>query len=58
MRPQCKRMATPCSPRWIPLHKKAPRDRQVGKLMREHDKVVNEANRVAFADLEPPPLGP
>jgi len=43
---------------WIPLDRKAPRDRQVGKLMREHDEVVNEANRVAFADLEPPPLGP
>jgi hypothetical protein len=43
---------------WIPLDRKAPRDRQVGKLMREHDTVVNEANRVAFADLEPPPLGP
>ena len=43
---------------WIPLPKKAPRDRQVGNLMREHDKVVNEANRVAFADLKPPPLGP
>jgi hypothetical protein len=26
--------------------------------MREHDKAVNEANRVAFADLKPPPLGP
>ncbi len=43
---------------WIPLSKKAPKDPQVGKLMREHDKIVNEANRVAFADLEPPPLGP
>ena len=44
--------------RWVPLPKKAPQDREVGKLMREHDKVVNEANRVAFADLAPPPLGP
>jgi predicted CXXCH cytochrome family protein len=43
---------------WVPLPKKAPRDRQVEKLMREHAKVVNEANRVAFADLKPPPLGP
>jgi hypothetical protein len=43
---------------WVPLSKKAPRDREVGKLMREHDKVVNDANRVAFADLKPPPLGP
>ena len=43
---------------WIPFSKRAPRDKQVGKLMREHDQVVNEANRVAFADLEPPPLGP
>lgn len=43
---------------WIRLHNKAPRDRKVEKLMREHDMVVNEANRVAFADLKPPPLGP
>ena len=43
--------------RWIPLSKKVPRDRQVGELMREHDKVVNDANRAAFADLKPPPLG-
>jgi hypothetical protein len=43
---------------WIPLPKKAPRDRDVEKLMRKHDKVVNQANKVAFADLEPPPLGP
>ena len=42
---------------WIPLPKNAPRDRDVEKLMRKHDKVVNEANKVAFADLEPPPLG-
>jgi len=44
--------------RWIPLPKNAPRDAQVEKLMREHDRVVNDANRIAFADLEPPPLGP
>jgi len=43
---------------WIPLPKKAPKDSQVEKLMREHAKVVNDANRVAFADLKPPPLGP
>ena len=43
---------------WVPLPKKAPRDRQVEKLMAEHSKVVNEANKVAFADLEPTPLGP
>jgi len=43
---------------WIPLPKKAPKDPQVEKLMREHAKVVNDANRVAFADLKPPPLGP
>jgi len=43
---------------FIPLSKKSPTDEQVGKLMRRHDKVVNEANRVAFADLQPPSLGP
>ena len=43
---------------WIPLSKSAPKDPQVEKLMREHDKVVNEANRLAFANLQPPPLGP
>lgn len=43
--------------RWVPLPKKAPRDPAVEGLMREHDKAVNEANRIAFADLEPPPLG-
>jgi hypothetical protein len=43
---------------WIPLSKSAPRDPQVEKLMREHDKAVNQANRIAFAELEPPPLGP
>jgi hypothetical protein len=44
--------------RWIPLPKNAPRDEQVEKLMRAHDRVVNDANRLAFADLKPPPLGP
>jgi len=43
---------------WIPLPKKAPKDRQVEALMRKHDKTVNDANRLAFADLKPPPLGP
>jgi hypothetical protein len=43
---------------WIRLDKNAPKDPRVQKRMHEHDKVVNEANRVAFADLEPPPLGP
>jgi hypothetical protein len=43
---------------WVPLPKRAPKDRHVETLMRQHDKVVNEANRVAFADLKPPPLGP
>jgi hypothetical protein len=43
---------------WVPLPKKAPRDPQIEKLMRAHDKAVNQANRIAFADLEPPPLGP
>jgi hypothetical protein len=44
--------------RWIPLPKKAPRDPHVEKLLRKHDKVVNDANKAAFADLKPPPLGP
>lgn len=44
--------------RWIEFPKQAPRDEQVAKLMREHDKAVNEANRVAFANLKPPPVGP
>jgi len=44
--------------RWIELRKGAPADPEVARLMGEHDKVVNEANRVAFADLKPPPLGP
>jgi predicted CXXCH cytochrome family protein len=44
--------------RWVELPKNAPRDRAVRKLMREHDRAVNEANRIAFANLKPPPLGP
>lgn len=43
---------------FVALPKKAPRDEQIEALMREHDKAVNDANRVAFADLKPPPLGP
>jgi hypothetical protein len=43
---------------WIPLPKKAPKDSAVESLMRKHDKVVNDANRIAFANLKPPPLGP
>lgn len=44
--------------RFIELPKSAPRDPRVRKHMRQHDKAVNEANRTAFADLKPPPLGP
>jgi hypothetical protein len=44
--------------RFVELRKKSPSDREVQSLMREHDKVVNEANRIAFADRKPPPLGP
>ena len=44
--------------RWVALRKSEPSDPEIEKLMREHDKVVNEANRIAFADLKPPPLGP
>ena len=44
--------------RFVELHKQAPRDGVVSKMMLEHDKAVNQANRVAFADLAPPPLGP
>ncbi len=44
--------------KWLELGKAAPTDPEVSKLMQEHDKAVNQANRVAFADLEPPPLGP
>jgi len=43
---------------WIPLPNKAPKDPAVEALMRKHDKVVNDANRIAFANLKPPPLGP
>ncbi len=43
---------------WSPLPKKAPKDPAVEALMRKHDKVVNDANRIAFANLKPPPLGP
>jgi hypothetical protein len=43
---------------WIPLPKKAPKDPAVEALMRKHDKVVNDANRLAFANLKPPSLGP
>lgn len=46
------------SARWVALRKSSLSDREVEKLMREHDKVVNEANRIAFADLKPAPLGP
>ncbi len=44
--------------KWVELPKEAPTDPEVTKLMREHDKAVNEANRKAFADLAPPSLGP
>ncbi|MDH3202492.1 MAG: multiheme c-type cytochrome [Myxococcales bacterium] len=44
--------------RWVELPKEAPTDQEVTKLMREHDKAVNQANREAFADLAPRPLGP
>ena len=44
--------------RWVPLPKNAPKDPAVEALMRKHDKVVNDANRAAFANLKPPPLGP
>ena len=44
--------------RFVELPKTAPRDGQVEKLMRKHDKAVNQANRIAFAGLKPPPLGP
>jgi hypothetical protein len=44
--------------RFVELRKKSPSDPEVTALMREHDQVVNEANRVALADLKPPPLGP
>ncbi len=43
---------------WVELPKEAPTDQAVTKLMRAHDKAVNQANRKAFADLVPSPLGP
>lgn len=46
------------SVQWVELDPDAPSDPTVNGLMRAHDKAVNEANREAFADLEPPPLGP
>lgn len=45
------------SAQWVELSNEAPTDEDVTKLMREHDKAVNQANREAFADLTPPPLG-
>lgn len=44
--------------RWIPLPKASPTDREVGEMMRAHDKEVNEANRRRLANVKPPPLGP
>ncbi len=44
--------------KWVELPKEAPTDEEVTKLMREHDKAVNQANREAFADLAPRALGP
>ncbi|MGB5808901.1 MAG: cytochrome c family protein, partial [Polyangiales bacterium] len=44
--------------RWIELDPDAPTDAAVTTLMKTHDRAVNEANRAAFADLKPPPLGP
>jgi len=44
--------------RFVPLQKTSPKDEAVSKVMQAHDKEVNEANRIAFADLKPPPLGP
>ena len=44
--------------RWVELPKAASSDREVAKLMRKHDRAVNDANRIAFAGLKPPPLGP
>ena len=46
------------SAEWIELPKDAPTDGAVTELMKAHNKVVNEANRKAFADLKPMPLGP
>jgi len=45
------------SAEWVELPKEAPADEEVTKLMKEHDKAVNQANREAFADLTPPSLG-
>ncbi len=42
----------------LELRKGSPSDSEVVALMRVHDKAVNDANRIAFADLKPPPLGP
>ena len=44
--------------RWVALPKSASSDGDVSKLMRKHDKAVNDANRIAFAGWKPPPLGP
>lgn len=46
------------SVQWVELDPDAPTDPTVTGLMRAHDKAVNDANREAFADLKPPPLGP
>ena len=46
------------SAQWVELPSEAPTDAAVAQLMKAHDKAVNEANRKAFADLTPPPLGP
>ncbi|MEM7136848.1 MAG: multiheme c-type cytochrome [Myxococcota bacterium] len=43
---------------WVELDPDKASDPKVSGLMKAHDKVVNEANRVAFADLKPPPLRP
>jgi hypothetical protein len=44
--------------RFVELPTQSPRDPAVSRLMREHDKAVNQANRAAFANLKPPALGP
>lgn len=44
--------------RFVELRTRSPKDPAVSKLMLEHDKAVNRANRAAFANLKPPPLGP
>jgi hypothetical protein len=43
---------------WLELPPEAPKDEAVARLMNQHDRAVNEANRKAFADRKPPPLGP